>query len=895
MKRTSIVLILIFFILNLFVHVNIYYREVNDFYNAPCVMYSDGQYLHAVFDTGKRIAIVQSDKDGNINEAAFVSKGGFLTGEIASVEDIAVKHGKTYVLWNYQDYETGKLTRQAIEDFSGNRIRIPGSTQEMLIEVPVTDGFKLNHILVSDEDEIFVSGVSNDKRYAVFFTLDQENKELMNKTQYLIAGGAYRSYTIGEEKYCISVEGNLMGIENGAVTQLYEGLVRNINAQPDGTVIFQDVLNGELYILKDGEVEPYTYFDLDNAVLGHEMELIDISIYGRQTSYFKMTDAVSGEIYYLGGGRDDLQVVPQFQLDFVSLIRVVFFNSILFFLVGCVVIVALTAIYYRWLKSKRVSISILVSMIPVFVIAYGVLTFCVILQEKSRVVDDYHVKAMDAAEYLEKSYQVYEDRAEEADRDLYVNEITSEVSQEFAGSQTIILRSVGGQQLVVDIARDCFLERPEKLYSRSMTIFLKNAYNLENPETTFQSAPFTEGIYSFNTGTDGKGIFVSGYGAGLLYGVFVQAAFQTLAPAFGIFLVVFIALALFLRRQLKPVSMIREEIEEWTKGNYTRLTVSKKNSEVFDIVRILNGSVNDFTARIYQLSRLNTAYFRFVPQNIMKILERESVVDVEAGDKKGFVAPVAYFLMMQSQDVVRSDEERFAYSNQYFAILNSVLMDYQSMFSLINDDLTKITAAFEGKTSALLSLSKRLLSEIEQFNKYNQENIITPLIVIAKPQVTLAMAGDNSRITPMLITAESSTVDIINNTFESSGCEVILLQTAFKDMPNLDKNDYRYIGYMEIENESKIIGMYDYFAASNEKTVKMKRETLPLFNEAMESFYVGDFQKAKELYSKVLDIDSSDGIARWYLFRCYEYENKGDSIDVSYALIKKKNFKGFDR
>ncbi len=896
MKKTSLVLILLFFIINLVFHVGVYYGEVDEFYNSPSVMFSDGNYLYAAFDTGKNIAVVRCDEDGRIDDASFVSKGSLFSEEIAEVESIAARHNQLYILWNYRDSQSGNIVRQELEAFNSNKIRTPLKNNDILLETDLSDGYKLNNIYISSQGDLSLSGISTDKRYAVYFALDKENNDLIDKTQYLIDGGAYRSFAIRDEKYCVSISGSLMGIRNGGMTVVYDGLARNISPQTDGSVFFQDIAENKLYQLKNNTVKPYTNFPIEEALPYYETELIDMSIHNNGISFFKMADVNSGDIYYLSGTQDGIKVIPQFNLNFTSLLQVTFFQGIIQFIIGCLIIVLLTVVYYKWLKSKNVSIRILVSLIPVFAVIYCIFAFFMVLNIQNKVVTDYQTKATEAAEYLAKSYEVYDDSLDEADQELFAEKISSDLSEEFAASRTIIVREAGEQYLVIDTDYDCFFERPEKLYSTSLTDFIKNVSILkENGPKVYQDKAFVDGVYSVSFSDSGRGVYISGYDCGLLYGVFIGELYKILLPALAAFLMIFAALAVVLRIQLKPISVMRTEMEEWSKGNYSRLTVSKKSSEVFDIVRILNGSVNDFTAKIYQLSRLNSAYFRFVPQNIIKILERESVVDVEAGDKKVFAAPVAYFLMMQSSNVIRSDEQRFEYSNRYFSILNSVLKDYQSMFALINDDLTKITATFDSKTSDLLSLAKRLINELEYFNKHTSESIITPLIVIAKPEVTLAMAGDESRITPMLITAESSTVDIIYNTFEFSGCEVILLQSAFKDIDVLDNNDYRYIGYMEIENESKIIGMYDYFAASAEKTVKIKRETLPLFNDAMMAFYAGDFEKAKQLYSKVLDIDGKDGIARWYLFRCYEYENKGDSIDVSYALIKKKNFKGFDR
>lgn len=98
----------------------------------------------------------------------------------------------------------------------------------------------------------------------------------------------------------------------------------------------------------------------------------------------------------------------------------------------------------------------------------------------------------------------------------------------------------------------------------------------------------------------------------------------------------------------------------------------------------------------------------------------------------------------------------------------------------------------------------------------------------------------------------------------------------------LEKPNSRYIGYWELGTEERI-DLYEVLDAYDDDTRHRREETRELFAEGLELFYESQFYLARNNFAKILKVDQTDTVARWYLFTSEKYLD-GTSEKTNFSL-----------
>ena len=281
------------------------------------------------------------------------------------------------------------------------------------------------------------------------------------------------------------------------------------------------------------------------------------------------------------------------------------------------------------------------------------------------------------------------------------------------------------------------------------------------------------------------------------------------------------------------------------------------------------------------ISRINyTKYqifescYRFAPKNIEKILGRDSITEVNSGDRVLLHGTMAVVSIAGGQD----RENGLAEEISSFVSLIEEHQERSGGFFVSGHcglDMMKVLFLEESRDTAAFGVS--LMQD------FARQDTSCPGsrkagILLHYSQYTYGIAGTGKHSLPYLLSGEMEELERYAGWFRSLNLPLVITETV-KNRENLE-SPVRYLGYLLISDVNERIRLYEVLDACPLREGKLKAQTDPKFQKGIELFYQHDFYLARNTFNEVLRENPEDAMATWYLFTCEKYLNeihvKGD-------------------
>ena len=321
-------------------------------------------------------------------------------------------------------------------------------------------------------------------------------------------------------------------------------------------------------------------------------------------------------------------------------------------------------------------------------------------------------------------------------------------------------------------------------------------------------------------------------------------------------------------RILRPLGDIAEGLDKFSRGDRTaRLSTPQgANDELADISRVFNKMAKDIDVQIYNLKTMGDTYYRFVPQQVFRLLGRENLNDVELGSavEGEYCVLVANLYPRQG----RSDFEAARESvNRFFETVHRVAQENGA--TLLSDsaglkDLRLICPDGDSAARAAMDAIARI----------DSHNATCPLderldvsFFLHCTRIGFGICGDGERYVPAMISAELDETLHICDEFRRFSSRLIVTQEAYD---RLDGGSYfnRYIGYITSPAGGRGVGLYDFYDSSSPASIRLLNETLGAFTKAMELYAQKRYYDAKNIFTMILRENQYDNVTRHYIFQC---------------------------
>ncbi|MBD2181171.1 AAA family ATPase [Planktothrix sp. FACHB-1375] len=272
-----------------------------------------------------------------------------------------------------------------------------------------------------------------------------------------------------------------------------------------------------------------------------------------------------------------------------------------------------------------------------------------------------------------------------------------------------------------------------------------------------------------------------------------------------------------------------------------------------------------------ELFKLNKALERFVPQQFLQFLNKQSIVDVELGDN---VEKEMSILFSDIRDFTTisetmTPEENFRFINSYLSRMEPAIRENHGFIDKYIGDA--IMALFGGSADDAVKAAIAMLKRLEIYNQHRGNSGYVPIdigIGINTGNLMLGTVGGANRMNGTVISDAVNLASRVESLTKNYGVSLLITHHTFSQLKNSPEYAIRLIDKVKVKGKSELVTVYEVFDTDRPEILAGKLQTLPIFKEALSLYNDNALSKAAKGFSECLRINPLDRVAEIYLQRC---------------------------
>ena len=284
-----------------------------------------------------------------------------------------------------------------------------------------------------------------------------------------------------------------------------------------------------------------------------------------------------------------------------------------------------------------------------------------------------------------------------------------------------------------------------------------------------------------------------------------------------------------------------------------------------------------------RLSQVQGAYARFVPPQLLDLLGKESILDVDWGnqaEKKMTIlfSDIRGFASMSER---MSPQQCFDFINAYLSFMEPVVLSHGGFIDKYIGD--SVMALFPARGDDALRAALGMLAELGQFNAQRAE-LLTGLpadhperrggdnvqigIGLNSGLLMLGVIGGSNRMEITVISDAvnlASRVETLTKTYQTP---VLITQHTLNSIRHSGDFSIRFIDRVRVRGKHLAQSIYEVFDADPAPLKAAKAASRDNFEDALAHYHFSRLDKALALFSDCLEQTPGDTPASVYWHRC---------------------------
>jgi class 3 adenylate cyclase/HAMP domain-containing protein len=342
---------------------------------------------------------------------------------------------------------------------------------------------------------------------------------------------------------------------------------------------------------------------------------------------------------------------------------------------------------------------------------------------------------------------------------------------------------------------------------------------------------------------------------------------MTLMVSFFSFVIILIAGIVLIGYIVKPIKLLEESTNSISNGNYDVKVNIKRNDEIGNLAKSFNTMVTSLNRAYDKLNEIIIANQRFVPREFLNLLGRNEIVDVTLGDQVELYMTVLFSDIRSFTHLSESmsPEENFNFVNKYLDTMTPVIHKHKGIIDKYIGDA--IMALFSENTLEAVNAAVEMFQALNDFNKINIKESGKKLqigIGIHTGKLMLGVIGHNERMEGTVISDVVNVSSRLEDLTKKFGSNILISEDAFLKLPQDSHFTIRFTGNIKLKGKNRRIRVYEVLDSLDAETIERRKKTKIRFESAVIFFEDGNIEKARELFSKILEEDPDDPASRFY-------------------------------
>ncbi|MBN1499481.1 MAG: adenylate/guanylate cyclase domain-containing protein [Spirochaetes bacterium] len=275
-----------------------------------------------------------------------------------------------------------------------------------------------------------------------------------------------------------------------------------------------------------------------------------------------------------------------------------------------------------------------------------------------------------------------------------------------------------------------------------------------------------------------------------------------------------------------------------------------------------------------RLKNVNLSLERFVPNEFLRFLSRDSITDVRLGDQA-----------LKDMTILFSDIQGFTTHSENmnpqenFDFLNSFLKRMGPLIRKENGFIDKyigdgIMALFPLSPTDAVRAAVAMHKSLKEYNVFRARSGYCPVRFgtgIHTGEMILGIIGEEQRLESTVISDAVNLASRIERLTRVYGVDILVSASTLIHIEDINDFNYRMIDIATIKGKKDKVSIFEIYDGNDDEEIDLKNRTKNSFERGIYQFHKGNFGDTKEFMLEVLKINPADKVAELYLERAEKY------------------------
>jgi two-component system, sensor histidine kinase ChiS len=303
-----------------------------------------------------------------------------------------------------------------------------------------------------------------------------------------------------------------------------------------------------------------------------------------------------------------------------------------------------------------------------------------------------------------------------------------------------------------------------------------------------------------------------------------------------------------------------------------RVKTHMRLKEVNDLLKDQNVILEEIVQkRTQELVNLNQSLARFVPEEFLTHLNKNSIVEVKLGDQIEtemtiLFADIRDFTTVSEQ---LSPEKNFEFLNFYLSAMGPIIRDHKGFVDKYIGDA--IMALFPKSANDALNAAIAMLKILPEHNLAQKKRGNFPISIGIGLHTGLLMLGTVGAYNRMETTVISDAVNLasrMERLTKMYGASLLISDNTFYSLSDPSQYTMRLIDKVTVKGKTKTTSVFEVLDGEPSEIKNTKFKTKEQFEKAISLYSAAEFKELIKIMENILMDNSQDKAAEVYIERC---------------------------
>jgi len=328
------------------------------------------------------------------------------------------------------------------------------------------------------------------------------------------------------------------------------------------------------------------------------------------------------------------------------------------------------------------------------------------------------------------------------------------------------------------------------------------------------------------------------------------------------------------QRIAAPIEHLTGAIVAFENNTYTPDLLAgdvQRPDELGGLARAVGGMAQSISESNRLKEQFLKAAQRFIPEQYLEFLEKESITQVQLGDHVSAEMAVMFSDIrgFTSLSEKMSAQENFDFVNEYLKLVSPIIQKHEGFIVKFLGDGMMAIFPYGVDDAVRAGIDKARM--VQRFNEQLKERGLPPITVgigIHTGPMMVGMIGEEMRMQGDAFSDNVNLTSRIEGLNKFFGTSMIISEDTLRQLPQPVTFQMRYLGKALVKGRTTPLAMYEIYEGLQPAEVALKEATRPAFEQALELYVQGSFMEAGQVFNQVLEKNPGDHTARYYLERC---------------------------